>query len=288
MKRRLKQLSQRPVATATTIDINGDDPIQSSPARKIHELLIWNTHSQLAVFECYRSPYIEYGYRKPASLLDAFMSLFTVHNETMSIWSHLIGFVCIVVAGFHVSYDLLSSHDYNILEVVSFGSFIICASLCLLLSSIFHWFGCYSEGLHVCLLRLDVTGIGLLVSGSYFPGVYYGFYCNPEVQLLHWGLTLAVFVIGLCAPFIDWKINNVAIRPFILASLVVLGLVPFIHWLCITPELFMVHVVREFLLMFSWYGVGFLFFVTRIPERYFSNRSVSHPRRALLLRQHVS
>jgi adiponectin receptor len=269
MKRR-NQLSEG--SSTTVIDANGNDLFRSSSANTTQEILFWNTYSQREVFECYRSPYIEYGYRKPASLLDTFMTLFSVHNETMSIWSHLIGFVCVVVAGFNVSYDLLSSYDYSLLEVVSFGSFIFCASLCLLLSSMYHWFGCYSEGLHVCLLRLDVTGIGLLVSGSYFPGVYYGFYCNPEVQLLHWGLTLLVFFIGVSAPFIDWKINNVPVRPYVLASLVVVGFVPFAHWLCITPALFMEEVVREFLLMFSWYGVGFFFFVTKIPERYFSNR----------------
>ena len=38
------------------------------------------------------NPYITHGYRKGFSLREVLRSLFTVHNETANIWSHLVGF----------------------------------------------------------------------------------------------------------------------------------------------------------------------------------------------------
>lgn len=57
-------------------------------------------------------------------------------------------------------------------------------------------------------------------------------------QQIHFGLTVLVFCMGIIAPWIDYKINGVQIRPFVLASLVVIGVVPFGHWLYITPDVY--------------------------------------------------
>jgi hypothetical protein len=48
----------------------------------------------------------------------------------------------------------------------------------------------------------------------------------------------------MAAPWINWTINGVKIRPFIFAALVIFGTVPFIHWLLITPELFQNEVLK--------------------------------------------
>lgn len=132
------------------------------------------------VDECLRSEYIEYGYRKTKSIRDTFYTLFSFHNETMNIWSHLIGFFCVLVAGYHIISEMVAKDEHHIFEIIAFESFIICAAVCLLMSAIYHWFGCISEAYHNCLLRMDITGVGLLVSGSFIPAVYYG---TPSCQL---------------------------------------------------------------------------------------------------------
>ena len=43
---------------------------------------------------------------------------------------------------------------------------------------------------------------------------------------------------GLAAPWVELKVYNMSIRPFIFASLVVVGLIPFAHWCMITPTIF--------------------------------------------------
>lgn len=252
--------------------LNKNDNIQNHKINSKADILFWHKSSKSLVPECFHNPYIEYGYRKPTSLVSTFVSLFTIHNESMNVWSHLIGFVCVIITGYIITFDIFQSENYQILEIIALEAYISCAAICLLFSSVYHWFGCYSEVYHLCLLRFDLTGIGLLVTGSFFPGVYYGFYCTPVIQMIHWGLTIIVFLIGLSVPFINIKINGIAIRPYILASLVCIGIIPFIHWLYITPYIFIEKVSKDFLLMFAWYGIGFTFFISKIPEKYFSNR----------------
>jgi adiponectin receptor len=227
------------------------------------------------VEECLRFPFIDYGYRDTKSFRDTFFTLFSFHNETMNIWSHLIGFFCVLVAGYHVAAEMMSTNDLHIFEMIAFETFIVCAALCLLLSAVYHWFGCISEAYHNCLLRVDITGVGLLVAGSYFPAVYYGFYCSPDIQMAHFGLTILILCAGMAAPWVDYKINGFAVRPFLLASLVFIGVIPFGQWLYITPDVYRNEVTKEFVLMFLWYGMGFTLYLTKFPERFFPNSFVA-------------
>jgi adiponectin receptor len=130
--------------------------------------------------EAYHRHYIEFGYRKVTSWTDACRSLVGIHNETMNIWSHLIGFVCVLIAAINLSYDFIStSHAFELFAV---ETYFISAALCLLLSTIYHWFGCISDYCHDVLLRLDMTGVALLVTGSYIPAVYY---CKSPLEKVY-------------------------------------------------------------------------------------------------------
>ncbi len=49
---------------------------------------------------------------------------------------------------------------------------------------------------------------------------------------------MLVFCVGIIAPWIEYKINGVEVRPFVLASIVFIGVVPFLHWFYITPDVY--------------------------------------------------
>lgn len=34
--------------------------------------------------------------------------------------------------------------------------------------------------------KLDYLGITTLITGSFFPTIYYGFYCFPHLQKIYW------------------------------------------------------------------------------------------------------
>ena len=90
----------------------------------------------------------------------------------------------------------------------------------------------------VCTLWIDSPHAHFVVL------IQTGFYCSPDHQKIHFGLTALVFVTGILAPWIEYKINGVEVRPFVLASLVFIGVVPFGHWLYITPDVYREEVTK--------------------------------------------
>ena len=102
--------------------------------------------------------YIEYGYRRGYSQWELFLSLFSFHNETSNIWSHLIGFFCVIILGMQKWVDFKTiNREVDNVDINggndSFSSpwgdfffqiYIVCAAACLALSATYHWFGCFS------------------------------------------------------------------------------------------------------------------------------------------------
>lgn len=278
-------MSNSPTPSDQALNYDSDDSLSSSgnlstSSEKLTSSgkLLPSSSSKKSLFvhrslvsRLYHSIHIDYGYRKPDSIMETFMTLFTFHNETMNIWSHLIGFVCVVIAGISISVDLFNDPK-SATEVLAVESYIVCAAICLFFSSLYHWFGCFSEECHNCLLRLDLSGIALLTAGSFLPGMYYGFYCRQDIQPYYMGLVGLVLVVGMIAPWIEVRVRGINVSAFIFAALVSFGVLPFAHWLMITPVEYTRHLVTNFVLMFFWYGAGFTVYVARIPEAFFPKR----------------
>lgn len=122
---------------------------------------------------CFHREFINEGYRVNYNFTQTFLSLFTLHNETMNIWSHLIAFICTLIAGFTIILEF-QGEAVDATERILIGVYITSAAMCMLLSTLYHWFSCMSEEHFYSLLSLDLTGIACLIAGSYFPGTYYG------------------------------------------------------------------------------------------------------------------
>jgi len=63
--------------------------------------------------------------------------------------------------------------------------FLCSAIFCLMGSSAFHLFYCMGLRTNSILLRLDYAGICVLIFGSCFPPMVYGFYCQPYYYNLY-------------------------------------------------------------------------------------------------------
>ena len=122
---------------------------------------------------CVHSPYISYGYRVDYTHYECLVSLFTLHNETMNIWSHLLGFLCTVIAGVSVLVEF-QEKNLPLFGRVAYATYIVAASLCLLFSAIYHTFGCISSIHQEYLLVLDLGGVAALTGGSLFVWIVYG------------------------------------------------------------------------------------------------------------------
>jgi len=128
--------------------------------------------------------YILRGYRPLSySYIKSAHSLGYLHNQTINIYTHLIGliFFCLTAYAFQ---DTLTSryHTASYEDTIVFSSFFAGIFACLGFSSAFHTFSNHSEAVCQRWLVLDFLGIISLIAGSWVPGVYYGFYCQKGVS----------------------------------------------------------------------------------------------------------
>lgn len=137
--------------------------------------------------------YIVSGYRpESASFAKSFASLGYLHNESVNIFSHLIpgvGFVFLAFALYKVvvpRYESITQGD-----VLAFACFFAGAAFCLGMSATYHAICNHSHLVARFGNKLDYVGIVFLITGSFIPSVYYGFYCFPRLQEIYWTMVCA-------------------------------------------------------------------------------------------------
>ncbi|KAI7812398.1 progestin and adipoQ receptor family member 3a [Triplophysa rosa] len=221
------------------------------------------------------NPYITDGYRAYLTSRLCIKSLFILSNETVNIWSHLLGFCLFFTLGV---YDLLavlptlgaSREDY---VIYSIGLF--CFQVCMLCSVGYHLFCCHrSEKTSRRWMALDYAGISIGIIGCYIPGVFYAFYCNNywrQVYLLTvLAMMLAVFFAQIHPHYLTKKWQQ--LRSVIFCAVAGYGLIPTVHWIWLSGG-FSADIVQEFvfrvLVMYILAVAAIVFYTSKVPERYF-------------------
>ncbi|KAG8840614.1 hypothetical protein FRB91_005886 [Serendipita sp. 411] len=149
--------------------------------KAIHRLLNWNE-----IPEWQRdNEYIISGYRGELnSLKKCLSSAFTyLHNETVNIQSHWIGGLLFISIWIYHLRSVFRQHSasINVMDELFMALFMTGALICLFLSGAFHTMSCHSKPIHDVFHRLDYAGIVILTVGSFYPAVYYGYYCDPKM-----------------------------------------------------------------------------------------------------------
>ena len=202
-----------------------------------------------------------------------FKSIFQIHNETLNIWTHLLGAFLFIFLLFYTNISGLVKEPLG--DVISINIFLLSAILCFSFSTIMHIFHPISD--HHCkkLLKMDYIGISLLILGSYGPFIYYAFYCQQTIQIIYYVL-LNIF--GLCAIITTsyerfQKPSYRCQRSSIFVCLVASVIVPIIHRIILNPlkqDDFVIE-MEYYILSLFFYLLGLVFFVSRVPERFFTN-----------------
>lgn len=140
--------------------------------------------------------FIQSGYRQNSpSYLHSLGSLFYLHNQSVNIWTHLVGAITTVAGSIYLYYVIYPRYENATLsDVLVFSCFLSGAVLCLGMSATFHVVLDHSREAAQWGNKLDYTGIVALIVGSHVPPLYYGFYCKPvllkaylcTVSLLSW------------------------------------------------------------------------------------------------------
>ena len=253
-----------------------------------------------------RTPYILTHYRVLFSFPLATRSLFHLHNETFNIWTHGLAALYLL----YLSYTTISSggllstvQGSDWLDYALFSVFHWSAVACFAASALYHWYGCMSVQSHSCLYIGDMSAIGLLILGSYVPGLYYAFYCRPLFQTLYIVTIVALvalyFLLYQCnhchatpptttvlsnRPDMPLPSNHSTsarqhshwIRVLLLVSLVAFAVVPAIQFVLVVgsdhPQLPVWQVLWPLCAMLALYGCGFGFYVSHFPERWYPKR----------------
>lgn len=216
-------------------------------------------------------PFILCGYRPPPQgPLGLLKTMFTLHNETGNIWTHLLGAAYFAVLGVRLCGDLMQAEQHHApFEVSVVLALVVASDFCLVSSFVYHLCKCASHGVCQCTYKLDLSGIVVLIGASYFCGIALGFRCTPTVRLL-WLVYAAVIVAALSAPLLFPGMMEDHTCHFI--ACVALGLVPAAHYMYISDTDEMLLVLPYLLAMFGCYGIGAWFFVQKLPERIWPGR----------------
>ncbi|CAF0781166.1 unnamed protein product [Didymodactylos carnosus] len=213
-------------------------------------------------------------HRPPAnSIRECLISIASIHSETVNIWTHLIGALCISVT--FILFLLDNNRQMDISDFITFSSFFISAILCLSFSTLLHIFLNYSPRIMVIVSKLDYFGINILIFGSMIPVLHYYFYCNLKLKAIYIGILLLLSIASVIGTS-SAACSKPRCRPFKATLFIVLGLygvVPTIHACIIYGMHRMIQMGFLYLcVMAVSYIFGGVMYGSRMPERFFPGK----------------
>jgi len=155
--------------------------------------------------------------------------------------------------------------------------FLLSAIFCLLCSAIYHLFYCLSKRADEFFKRFDYAGISILITGSAFPPLVYGFYCQPFFAKLYLTLigstSVVVFFVSLGDKIHKEEYKKV--KAFMYGGLGIFAGTPLIHLLYLTlttegpsDNLSFANALPHYLAMGVSYLGGLAIYTTKCPERF--------------------
>ncbi|KAF2007031.1 HlyIII-domain-containing protein [Amniculicola lignicola CBS 123094] len=217
--------------------------------------------------------YIHSGYRPVSnSYVKSAKSLGHIHNETVNIFTHLLGAVGALISGgvmyftLEPRYETASKDD-----VLVFSCFFVGAAVCLGMSATYHTISNHSHAINSFGNKLDHLGIVFLIWGSFIPVVYYAFQTEPQLIKTYWTM-ITTLALGTATAATHPKFRTPALRPIRALMFVLMGLsalFPVLHGV----EVYGVEQLRKsigldyVIAQGALYIIGAGFYAARFPER---------------------
>lgn len=219
------------------------------------------------------NPHITHGYRVNLSFKQTTYSLFHWHNETLNVWTHFAGFLAFIVLSILSYATWLNRAALG--EVLSSAVFFLSALMMMLFSTIFHLYNCCSSRHYDFTAKLDYSGIAVLIVGSYYPLLYYIYYC-PDQYIWRYGYGIIITGFGAAALYSVWQgkmhvPGTEGLRLFIFLGMGLFGIIPLpqsilIYGWQIVPAL------SKCALMGFCYVFGSLIYAKKWPESFFPGK----------------
>ncbi|CAL3963564.1 hypothetical protein PZA11_001146 [Diplocarpon coronariae] len=217
--------------------------------------------------------YIHSGYRPAsASFKKSFASLSYLHNESVNIYSHFLGALAFSVAGVMIYTAVKPRYETATLsDILAFGCFFLGAAVCLGMSGTYHTISNHSPVVSKFGNKLDYVGIVFMITGSFIPSIFYGFYCHPHLQEFYWTMICSLGL-GCATVSIFERFRTPAWRPYRAGMFVLMGLsavFPVFHGLELHGFKDMQNRIglTWLLCQGSFYVLGAVLYAARWPER---------------------
>ena len=217
------------------------------------------------------------SYRKAThSYTISLRTISKLHNETVNIWTHLLGAVVFAFSLQHfltTSYPTLSTAPT--LDILAVTIYYLGCVNCFILSTSFHTLSSHSAPIHSLGNSLDHIGVVLVIYGSALPAIHFLFHCPTQIHfriiysLLSTTLTILSIIFTLKPAFRTPAYRRVRFNLY-----TVLGLstfLPIVHGYLLYP----LSTLQNRMGISNFFGLGILNFTgaaiyaLRVPERWF-------------------
>jgi len=220
---------------------------------------------------CLKVQHIRTGYRqgKNSAFLtfkETVKSLFAMHNETLDIWTDIIGSAILLRDVIHLSKNPIAKN-----ETIHFHHLILKWGLftCKAASSLYHSFFCISPEMNIFLVSVDHAGILHSLFSSMF--MVHNFTRPRRLALFEilFFTYMGIKVNRLLLSSMEGKVDNIKdeskTRTITLFFFVIGAIHPLFFKCYSDGRLLYKHVIPTSL----WFAFAIVFYISRIPERYF-------------------
>ena len=162
------------------------------------------------------------------------------------------------------------------MDTLVYGAYLAGSTACFLVSAVYHQFGPANAQLLHQLQTLDMSLILVLIGCSFVPPMHVAFSC-PQHQpygLVYTLTIISVIVACLALSFLApvWNTSQYDnVRSCTYAAVVLFAIVPALHWCMLVPFEEAMFGLYRLLVGLAIYGLGFLAFMSHVPERYFQS-----------------
>ena len=217
------------------------------------------------------NPHILRGYRFCETKVECIKSALRPSNETVNIWSHLIGLFVVLTIAFYVYptspiFPLSSKWD-----ILIAAAFFTAAAKCLICSTMWHTMNSICDDqLLARFACVDYTGISFLIAASILSIDWIAFYCEPVSRTIYMTLT---GILGIAGSILPWRpaFNRADMSTFRVAFYVTLALTGFAPAVQLTftrgsawSFYFYAPIVKSVLVYF----LGAIVYAMKIPEKW--------------------
>eukprot|EP00357_Protocruzia_adherens_P000020 CAMPEP_0114978812 /NCGR_PEP_ID=MMETSP0216-20121206/4022_1 /TAXON_ID=223996 /ORGANISM="Protocruzia adherens, Strain Boccale" /LENGTH=313 /DNA_ID=CAMNT_0002340065 /DNA_START=176 /DNA_END=1117 /DNA_ORIENTATION=+ len=217
-------------------------------------------------------PHSHSGYRVNLTFRAASRSIVQIHNETINIWSHIIGALIFLKLFWDEFWDLHHPFVETTFLLIYLGS----CTITMVLSSLYHSYNCCEKKIAQAVFKCDLSGISLLEGVSGLLVAFSAFRCDRMAVVCLCGLQLflisAAMILINSDKFIRDEYKNCRAFFFMFFNVCCAIMLPIWYFMNSNADErgdFMGKIVA----CLSMYVIGFVIYITYFPECVFSKKT---------------